>query len=271
MSKSRSFKVAALLLIPLLAAGCLKKTELYGGDGNEGGGDDGTTVVSVQYLKSLYRNYPFTIEDDFELDVMVIADDRQGTFANTIVVADESGGIEMKLSGTNLYRDFHVGQNLRISCRNLVLDSYGGVVQLGCHSDNPEYETSFIPYSEILAYINKTNLEINYAIPAELTFAGLQPHHVSTLVAFSDVQFVEGELGLFWTEDDRDTDRHIVNRDGETLIVRTSRNAIFAGQLLPEYSGYIEGVLSYFNGQYQLRVYAVKNVLMGSLDGQPRF
>ncbi len=53
---------------------------------------------------------------------------------------------------------------------------------------------------------------------------------------------------------DTDTDRHLVDARGDTLVVRTSRHATFASRLLPESTGRIEGVLSVFNDTFQLSV-----------------
>jgi hypothetical protein len=61
---------------------------------------------------------------------------------------------------------------------------------------------------------------------------------------------------LSWAETDDDapeaTDRHIVDAEGHTMAVRTSRHAIFATRMLPRGSGSIDGVLSRFNGEYRL-------------------
>jgi hypothetical protein len=51
------------------------------------------------------------------------------------------------------------------------------------------------------------------------------------------------------------------------LVVRTSRYADFAHRILPSGSGYIEGVLGYFNGTYQLRVCDDQKAMMY----EPRF
>ena len=49
--------------------------------------------------------------------------------------------------------------------------------------------------------------------------------------------------------------------------MRTSRYARFADDVLPIRSGYVEGILGWFNNSYQLRVIDARNVIMES----PRF
>ena len=74
-------------------------------------------------------------------------------------------------------------------------------------------------------------------------------------------------MGLRWSETDVDTDRHLIDEFGDTLRVRTNCRADFADRKLPVGSGYIEGILSWFNGRYQLRITDVRNVVME----EPRF
>lgn len=245
----------------------MKKIDMYGNEGDGDGGSGQTQKISIQYLKSKYNNYPLTITENIELDACVVANDRFGTFSYTLVVVDETGGIEIKVSGNELFTEFPVGQEVKIRCKGLVLGSYGGVVQMGTASADINYETSFIPASSIPAHIVIINKPINYAVPTMLTLDKLEPKHVSSFVLFKNVQFVDEELGRTWSDPDEDTDRHIIDASGDTLIVRTSRNATFAKNKLPYQSGQIEGILSYFNKRYQLRVYTSTNVVMES----PRF
>lgn len=262
MSK-RIINISALLICCLFFSQCLKKAGIYGENGN---GDE-AQIVSVQYLKSLYGNYPLTIDQDMEMDVQVIANDRYGTFNNTLVVSDDTGGIEIKVSGSELFAEFPVGQYLKVRCKGLTIGAYGGVVQLGSRSDSPQYQTSFIPVPLIQAHLSKLNKPIDYISPIKVTIRSLAAKHVSSLVTIENVQFADEESGLAWCDPDVDTDRHLIDMQGDTLIVRTSRNAIFAKTILPQKSGQVEGILSYFNGKYQLKIYADKNLIMRS----PRF
>ena len=104
-------------------------------------------------------------------------------------------------------------------------------------------------------------------MPDTATFARLDDRCLGSLVAFERVQFVDEELSLAWCDPDADTNRHLVDCRGDTLVVRTSCRAAFAYRLLPAGSGYVEGILSRFNRTYQLKVYTDRNVVMDS----PRF
>lgn len=265
MTWSFSGRIRRLSLLPwvLLWAACVSKTDFYGG--LEPGG--GAGVVSVQYLKSLYRGYALPLEDDLEVHGVIVANDLYGSFPYTLVIEDDSGGIEVKASGERLFVGFPVGQQVMIRCQGLVLGSYGGVVQLGAASSDPAYQTGWISRDELSFRINKTGRPIVTVFPETVSIGELTPIHVGKLVAFERVQFAEEERSLGWCHGEEATTRHLVDAGGNRLEVRTLPGALFAGQTLPDGSGYIEGILSYFNDAYQLRVFSPKNVLLTG----PRF
>ena len=235
---------------------------------NEDGVDDESwiDVVSIAHVKSLYRGYPLRIEDEVEIRGVVTANDSYGAYRYTLVVQDETGGIEIKAGGDELYTLYPIGQEIRVRCQGLVLGDYGGVVSLGVVSEDTAYENGFIPEAERSRYLKKTG-EVKFIFPDTLRIVEATADRVGTYVAFEEVQFIDAEIGLSWSEAESDTDRHLVDRSGDTLLVRTSHNADFAAWTLPEGSGYIEGILSYFNGTCQLKVVVPKNVVMES----PRF
>lgn len=223
-------------------------------------------VVSIAHVKSLYRGYPLRIDDEVEIRGVVTANDSYGAYRYTLVVQDETGGIEIKAGGDELYTLYPIGQEIRVRCQGLVLGDYGGVVSLGTVSEDEAYENGFIPEAECSRYLKKTDGLVS-VYPDTLRIAEATADRVGTYVAFEEVQFIDTEIGLSWSEAESDTDRHLVDRSGDTLLVRTSHNADFAAWTLPEGSGYIEGILSYFNGTCQLKVVVPKNVVMES----PRF
>lgn len=223
-------------------------------------------LVSIQYLKTRYTGYPTPITQPCEIRGVVTANDRYGTFRQTLVVQDETGAVELKVSSQELAVDFHVGQPVGIRCQGLVLGGYGGVVSLGAVSRDGRYQNGWID-SELFATIAVHRGEIIEPLPREVTIPTLQPEQVSCFVAVRGVQFVEDEIGRAWCEPDRDTDRHLVDPQGNVLVVRTEYRSDFAHHSLPRESGYIEGILSSFNGMYQLRVISPKGAVMES----PRF
>lgn len=248
----------------LLLSSCIARSEMY--PSGEDDSSPGVTRVSVRYLKSLYTGYATVIGEAVEIRGWVTANDRYGTFPRTIWVEDDTGGIAVKIAGEELFVDYPVGVEVSVLCRGLVLGGYGGEVSLGAESHENGYQNAYIDRTEAAAYVQvHEGLREMYA--SELQIGALTPVWIGAYVAFERVQFIDEEMGAAWCDPQTDTDRHLVNPRGDTLVVRTGKQADFADRILPTGSGYVEGILGYFNGCYQLRVITHARVLMDS----PRF
>lgn len=250
------FKKGAISLCILLMA-CISKSEMY----PEEGVSPGLEPVSVRYLKTLYTGYATVLDRDLEIRGWVTANDRYGTFPYTLWVEDETGGIAVKIGGDELFTEYPIGSEISVQCRGLVLGGYGGEVSLGSASTQSDYQNGFIPREDVGAYV-RIRGEIRELYPSEVQIATLTPVWIGAYVSFERLQFVEEELSLCWGEAGQDTDRHLVDARGDTLVVRTGRNADFADRILPSGSGHVEGILGYFNGTYQLRVITDSRVRM---------
>lgn len=258
---------SSIIVAIFLFAGCVKKTPLIGGGPDDGGEEVlPAEVISIAYLKTMYRGIPYLISEDIEITGMVTANDSYNNFANSIVIQDDTGGIEIKLSGGRLFSRYAIGLPLRIRCQGLTLGSYGGMLSLGVASQNPEYENSFIPsqsQESVIIILAETGTRPQ---PEAVRIETLKTSDAGKFVCLEDVQFIGDELGLPWCDSDQEgfiaTDRHIQDRRGGTLIVRTNASAFFAGNILPRGSGYIEGIISVFAGKLQLRVVYEKYVIM---------
>lgn len=236
-------RVVIALVVLSLAAGCRKAKIEYG---------EGETVT-IAYLKSLYERSPVTIDGEVYIEGRVVSTDQYGNFYNTLFVEDATGGIPIRIDLKNYYHSYFRGMEVRVACNSLVLSSYGGMLQLGAYvRDEDSQSLGYIPSDRLLSVIFINEKQDAALVPVTLTIGALSPPHIGRHVAFRDVQF-ENPL-LKWADAEADTDRYITDRNGARLAVRTSRYAEFANRSLPAGSGYIEGVLTYFNGNYQLVV-----------------
>jgi hypothetical protein len=223
-------------------------------------------TVSIAFLKTLYNNAPVRITGEYRIAGAVVSDDRRGNFYKTLVLDDGTGGIEVRLDMEEIFKEFWIHSRVTVRCNGLWLGSYGGTLQLGAEPCD-DFQTRPLPPVAIAEHLFVDKEHYGEVKPFALTFGELSQRHVSTFVAFEGVRFVE--QGSCWAETETGTEtgtetdptdppsatnRHLVDGDGNTLIVRTSRYATFAPWPLPEGVGRIEGVLGYFNGEYQLVV-----------------
>lgn len=228
---------------------------------NRDGGAEERREVSVSYLKSLYKGHPRLITEDYKITGNVVSSDRFGNFYKVLVIEDGTGGIEIKVDMKDLFKVYERGAEVEVSCKSLTLGAYGQLVQLGTEAEGG-YETGYIPEQQAGWHINVTGRKAGDLRPLLLEIDGIRPSHICRSVAFDNVRFTEAGGGAKWCEEGVDTDRTLMDAKGNTLIVRTSSHAEFAGYLLPEGNIYIEGVLSWFNGKYQLKVIEARSAVV---------
>lgn len=186
---------------------------------------------------------------------VVASEDTKGNFYRSIFIQDATGGIELKMGMVNMTLFYKQGQEVALRCQGLAIGKYGDVISIGYQSNDPNYETSFVP--ELI--VPKVLLAGRYVgiNPIDLTLDKLALKYSGMLVKIKDVQFLESELNQTYANPEQKNSVTAVNhtlldRNGNQLIVRTSSFATFAGRKLPEGSGDIIGILTYFRATPQL-------------------
>lgn len=251
----------SLLLVFAAATGCRPASVIPpGGNGPPGdpaipGPPDGQGTLSVAGLKAMFNGAPVRLTGEWRISGAVVSDDRHGNFYHTLVVNDDTGGIEVRLDMDQIFKRFRIHSRVTVRCNGLWLGSYGGTLQLGAGPFD-DYQTRPLPEVAVAEHIAVDLEHYGEVLPRPRTFRDLTAGDVSTFVAFEGVRFADEERGMGWADvaADTDTDRHLVDARGDTLVVRTSRHASFASRLLPEGVGRIEGVLGRFNDTFQLTV-----------------
>lgn len=226
-------------------------------------------IVSISYIKSLYMGAAAKVRGEICIEGRIVANDRWGNFYRTIVVQDATGAIEVKLGSEELFVSFPYGETVRINCNGLAVGAYGGSIQLGMLSNDISYETDYIPEDRIPSVVKVMNGMGQESVPIPLTIANMHDpyfdagRYVNCLVVLSGVQFIDCGGFVTWAEGETGaTDRLLADIRGNTLVVRTSVMASFAGYVLPAGSGSIRGIFGWFNGVPQLKVYDPREVDM---------
>lgn len=208
------------------------------------------------------------------LEVVVIANDKSGNFYRQLIIQDASAGIELKVHQTNLHEQYPVGQKLYIMTEGLILNSFGGIVQLGGNI----FESTTGPR---LGGIEPANISQHLIrlpggeipSPTEVNLGENLDAYIYTMVTLHDVQFSTSELGNTFANPNQTTNRLMVDCHGNSIIVRTSSFADFAGNELPAGNGTITAVLSKFANEYQLLIHSYEDLDMTGercdVEGEP--
>lgn len=225
---------------------------------------------TITQLKELYRRGGVVITDDVVVEAVVASDDREGNLYKTCYLQDEGAGIELKLAMGAMSTLYPQGSRVYLRARGMTLGQYAGQINLGYRSQDAKYETAFLPEKLVRdVLLVRSRAEV---APKTLALSDLSPRYAGMLVRFYGVQFRQSELGRTYADPEhkttaRNVNRTLVDRAGQSIIVRTSSYARFAGRPLPEGSGSIVGILSYFRDTPQL-------LLLREADAQlsqPRF
>lgn len=202
--------------------------------------------LSIADLKAGYTGVLDSIGEDTIIQGIVVANDESGNFYKTIVIQDETAGIEIKIDRYDMYTEFKVGQKVFIKCRGLYLGDYGGLVQIGYIYDN---DIGRIPDILVDNHVFRDSLPGVAPTPVTLTIPALSPTYTSMLIRLDSVHFVE--VGQTYATSTETTNRTIEDKNGNQLLLRTSNYASFAADNIPAGEGSVVGILSIYNSDYQ--------------------
>lgn len=210
----------------------------------------GAQLITIADLKTRHTamGQLDSITDNVYITGIIIGNDESGNIYKSLMIQDATGGIELKLNKTSLFNEFKVGQRLYVKLQNLVLGDYNQLIQLG-----GVYNGGIGQLSEAV-YVNhlfKDSLPGVPPTPRKIyTYTELIPDFVSTLVRFDSVEFVEA--GQPYVAQGEDNTNRTLKITGGTLTVRNSKYSNFATKLMPTGKGTVIGILSIYNGTYQL-------------------
>jgi len=233
-----------------------------------GDGQDIPTNTTIRDLKSLHEvSGSFDlITDDLVIGGTVVMDDRSGNFYKTLVIQDETGGIEVRFNDGFLYNRYPVGRKIYIRCKGLVLTDYGGLVQLTGSTIQEGSQIRDIGLTELQEREKVVKGFLTAApAPHPTTLTELNVGLVSTLIRLDDVQFIQPDTGKIYADALTKTtlERTLADCDNNVLVLRTSGFSDFANNLTPGGKGSVTGILGYFNGEYQLAIRDLNDVALG--------
>ena len=213
--------------------------------------------VSIAHLKSLCRTDRVVITDDISIEGHIIVNDLYGEFIKSIIVADESGCIEISVDCTSTADVFFVGARMVVSCSSLALGDYGGRIILGATSD--EYSVGRIAEKDFSRYFLIDTSKPKEIIPQVTEISKIGVTHIGNYIELRDVRFIDGGAAE-WCDKDTEsgeyvtTARTITDPAGNEFTVRTIAECTYRNETLPQGQCTLRGIVDYFNGHYSLRV-----------------
>lgn len=265
-STINSITYIVILLMMAGVTSCVKKE--YDEPPADGTNPDITVTHTIAQIKAMYTGTPLRIDSDFVITGVVIADDKSGNFYKSVVIQDSTAGIAIRIDQSDFYTDMPAGRKLYVKCKGLYIGDYGGLIQMGGFVDysgsSPSVEP--IPNSLISAFILKGvyNMPVT---PKVVNINQLNTSMQNTLIQLNDVQFASAELGKSYADavNQMSANRTIEDCNSNTTILRSSGFALFASQIVPSKKGKLTAVYQEFNGDAQLLIRDVTDVVFDSV------
>lgn len=234
------------------------------------------------------NNYAETIADPddenhrFIIKGRVISSDKEGNIFKSIVIQDETAALAFSVDSYNLYLSYRRGQEVVIDVTGMTIGKYAALQQIGhksWYANGKTWQVSFMAYEMF-----KDKVELN-GMPdlAEIdtivanTFSDIPSDNASLrkyqsqLVRFKNVYFQDGgekNFSVYHTKENAEQNRTLVDREGNTRIVRTSGYATWCEKPLPVGNIDLVGIMSYYNDSWQIMMLDYEGVIhVGDVPG----
>lgn len=213
----------------------------------------GYTQISVKDLKARHtvESAFDAITDKVALEVIVTANDKSGNLYKQLFVEDATGAIQVLLDQAGLYGPYPVGRKLWIKCDGLTLSDDGGVPVIGVKFVlNGVPQMAGVEPQRIREHIVAGSIN-NPVVPKvvnvdDLGF-DLQDENIGRLIQIQGFQFNYPNTTYSDTSNYRRTvNVGVKNCSGDTIIVRNSAYASFAGYPLPKGNGTLTAIYTVF-------------------------
>ncbi len=227
-------KVIYGLIVVAILSGCVKQEFDTPPIGN-------IPVGEIMTIADLYQWYEdegtLTFTDDRSVYAVVTMDETSGNIYKSAFIQDATGAINLHLLESGGLRQ---GDSIRVYLKNCILSEYNSLLQI----DNVQNDSNIV----ILA--NKQDREPEPVSIPDI----LGGDYLSELVIIDNVQFMKNELGKTYADPDASANRMLEDKNGNSIIVRTSNYANFATDTVAGGSGNLIAVVGLYGSDYQLYI-----------------
>lgn len=254
-------------LIPITLISCVK-TQDFDPIGQECVAMEPATK-SIKNIYEVANNQVSRYIDEVVIEGYVVSNDQAGNFFKQISIQalDGSIGCSLKLDQTDLYTQYNPGRKIYVKLKNSYVRIKNETLEIGAlYIDNFNNETiGRIAYPDYeLKVLNSCEVADENSLFNLVTIDNLSDSQINTLIELNEVQFANEALSSTFYDQTLDdsfaTNHSLEDRYGYNIALRTSAFADFAGVSIPNNSGSIKGVLTKFNGNYQLIIRSLDDI-----------
>lgn len=237
-------------------------------------------ILANGTVKSYASTVPAGTSADDVIEAYVTSSDEGGNFYKSISMVSVDGlkGFSVPVDDYNLYTKFEPGRKVFIKMKDRYFynNPLTNALEIGNLYDNGEPLADEVGRLEIVQYqdIVKrscTKVDENTLVNISTIPALLNDANLNKLFEISGVQFSDSNVGKTYYDSNNEiggaTNNIVSDATGNSLIVRISEFANFAGKKVSPLNGKIRGVLTKYLGSYQFMVRTEKDIMLTN----PRF
>ena len=212
--------------------------------------------VSAAHLWAMSDVRSKRITDDIYLRGSVVLNDKFGESPYAVVVADDSGCVEIELDSRDVERLLPLGSEVVVRCSGLWLGRQGRNVVLGAEP-HAEYVVERVAESDIYNYIKVTSYTAS-CHPKPMTIGDITEARLREYVVLSDVWFMVDDGATTWcnegAEGRYETTLRYLTDGKDVLPVVVAGTADYAHEPLPIGPQRCCGIVEWRDGVVMLRI-----------------
>ncbi|MCL9769408.1 DUF5689 domain-containing protein [Flavobacterium sp. HXWNR69] len=223
---------------------------------------------SVQDIATLANTTVQQYPDSDYIEAYVTSSDEGGNFYKSIsfVSVDGNKGFTMPVDSYNLYTEFEPGRKVTINMQNRYFHYKNQIssLEIGSLYEGSVGRISGVEYKDaILRSCDKVDEE---TLVQHISLSQINDSYLHKIVEFDGVQFADASLGHTYHDEALSfvnataTNHSVIDAAGNSITVRNSAFATFASEEIPSESGKIRGVLTKYNGTFQLMLRTLNDV-----------
>lgn len=223
---------------------------------------------SVQNIASLANSTAQQYTSSDFIEAYVTSSDEGGNFYKSIsfVSIDGAKGFTIPVDDYNLYTKYEPGRKVTINMKDRYFhfDSQTSSLEIGSLYEGSVGRISGVEFKDaILRSCTKVDEE---TLVQHISLSDLNDTYLHKLVEFDEVQFADISLGHTYHDEALSyvgataTNHSVIDAAGNSITVRNSAFATFASEEIPSESGKIRGVLTKYNGTFQLMLRTINDV-----------
>lgn len=212
--------------------------------------------ISIAHLKSLCKGDSYHITSDCLLRGIVVASDWLGELYKSVIIRDESGGIEILVDSHDIHATLPIYSEVEVHCNGLKLARIGEKVEMGALPTgnfplNNIPEAIFDRYFKVIGMVE--NIEATTKRIAELEHSD-----ISNIIRLEGVRIGEaGEQRKWCDEVDGKmvtTYRTLIDNEGDSLALCIYPTCRYADRAMPENEISVIGAIDYADDRYFIHI-----------------